>query len=114
MTKTIARKKRQQRFRKNFLKGADATRPRLVVYRSNQSIYAQLVDDNTGKTLISGSSMKMKKGKPMDQAKELGHEIGKKIKEQKIEKIAFDKNGFKYHGKIKALADAVREEGIQF
>ncbi len=105
---------------KNSL-GVRGTYPRLVVYRSNVHIYAQLVDDNENKTIISSSSnnndlkASVKKADNKIEASTLvGKSLGEKLKKDKIERIVFDRNGYKYHGRVKALADAVRKAGIQF
>jgi len=93
-------------------------RPRLCIFRSNQHVYAQLVDDNKGKVLASVSDRDLKaklaSAKGCEVAKEVGKLIAKKAKELKVEKIIFDRGGFLYHGRIKALAEGAREEGIKF
>jgi len=92
-------------------------RPRLFVFRSNQHIYAQLVNDDSAKVLMSASDkgIKIKKGeKKIDIAKEVGKAIAKKAMENKIEKVVFDRGGIIFHGRIKALADGAREEGLKF
>jgi large subunit ribosomal protein L18 len=94
-------------------------RPRLVVGKSRKYLYVQVVDDLHKKILLSVSSIakEMKDqnlGKNIASAKVLGKEIGRKLKEKKINTVCFDRNGFKYHGKIKAIAEACREEGIKF
>ena len=92
-------------------------RPRLFVFRSNQHIYAHLVDDDKAKVLLSASDkdLKLKKGeKKSDAAKELGKLMAKKAIENKIEKVVFDRGGIVFHGRIKALADGAREGGLQF
>jgi large subunit ribosomal protein L18 len=92
-------------------------RPRLFVYRSNQHIYAQLVDDDSAKILMSvaDKDVKIKKGeKKSDIAKEVGKLIAKKAIENKIEKVVFDRGGIFFHGRIKALADGAREGGLKF
>jgi large subunit ribosomal protein L18 len=92
-------------------------RPRLFVFRSNQHIYAQLVDDQKAKILMSASDkdLKIKKGgKKSDVAKEVGKLIAKKAIENKIEKVIFDRGGFIFHGRIKALAEGAREAGLKF
>ncbi len=103
---------------KRLLK-ASSDRPRMIIYRSRKYMYVQVVDDVKKKILLSISSiakeLKDKKlGKNIKSAKVLGKELGMKLKEKKIDSVCFDRNGFKYHGKIKALADACREEGIKF
>jgi large subunit ribosomal protein L18 len=92
-------------------------RPRLFVYRSNQHIYAQLIDDDNAKILISASDkdLKTKKaGKKCDIAKEVGKAIAKTAIESKIEKVIFDRGGIIFHGRIKALAEGAREGGLKF
>lgn len=91
--------------------------PRLFVFRSNQHIYAQLIDDDKAKILVTVSDIntKIKKGeKKSDIAKEIGKIIAKKAFENKIEKVVFDRGGAVYHGRIKALADGAREGGLKF
>jgi large subunit ribosomal protein L18 len=117
-------KKKRQRFIKAKKRSKNSLhptpeKPRLVVYRSRSYLYAQLMDDINGKVICSISSiskeLKEKKlGKNMKSATILGQEIGNKLKSMKIDSICFDRNGFKYHGKIKALADGCREAGIKF
>ncbi|MEO6966331.1 MAG: 50S ribosomal protein L18 [Acidobacteriaceae bacterium] len=93
-----------------------AERPRLNVYRSLNQIYTQLVDDQTGTTLASASSVtaKLKTGGNVAAAKEVGKLIAEKAKEKGIQKVVFDRGGYLYHGRIKALADAAREAGLKF
>jgi large subunit ribosomal protein L18 len=119
ITKKINWLKKRNRV-KNSL-GVRGTYPRLVVYRSNIHIYAQLVDDNENKTLLSSSSndkdlqVSIKKADSKIEASTLvGKALGHKLKKEKISNIVFDRNGYKYHGRVKALAEAVRESGIQF
>jgi len=91
-------------------------RPRLTVYRSLGNMYAQIIDDLAGKTLVSASSLALKidKGGNVEAAKKVGIEIAKKAKEKGIVKVVFDRAGFKYHGRIAALAQAAREGGLDF
>ena len=91
-------------------------RPRLFVYRSNQHIYAQLVNDDNAKIIASASDkdLKAKKLKKVDAAKEVGVLIAKKAIENKIEKIVFDRGGTVFHGRVKAVADGAREGGLIF
>lgn len=91
-----------------------ADRPRLVVYRSNTAIYAQLIDDTTGKTLVAASDMKVKKGTGIKKAKTVGVDLAKKAKDAKITTCVFDRNGLKYHGKVEAVAQGAREGGLDF
>ena len=95
--------------------------PRLVIFRSNKHIYGQLIDDNKGHTLLSCSTMDKELSKNLkvaksktEQSKVVGSALAKKIKTNKITKIVYDRNGYKYHGRIKAVADAIREEGVNF
>lgn len=93
----------------------DAKRPRLAVFRANQHIYAQLIDDVNQKTLASASDMDLKaKGKKADIAAEVGKAIAEKAAAQKITEVVFDRGGFQYHGRVKALAEAAREAGLKF
>lgn len=90
-------------------------RPRLAVFKSLREIYAQLIDDVSGKTLASAKTSEIKKAaNDIKGAKEVGKLIGKKCKEKKIKAVTFDRAGYKYHGKIKALAEGAREEGLEF
>jgi len=95
--------------------------PRLSVFRSNTYIYAQLIDDSKGITLLSSSDLptgktvvKITKGSKTEKAKEIGVDIAKKAIAKGITKVVFDRNGFKYTGRIKALADSARESGLKF
>lgn len=112
--KVIARTKKKIRVRRH-VKGT-AERPRLSVYRSAKHIYAQLVDDTTGITLMSASTLTVKaedkNGK--DAAFTVGQTVGKMAKEKNIQAIVFDRNGYLYHGRVKALADGAREAGLNF
>jgi large subunit ribosomal protein L18 len=89
-------------------------RPRLNVYRSLNHIYAQVIDDQTGQTLASASTIKMKNGGNVAAAKEIGKAVAEKAVEKGIKKVVFDRGGYLYHGRIKALADAAREAGLEF
>ena len=89
--------------------------PRLSVYKSNKEIYAQLVDDKDGKTLASASSRGLNaSGTKVEISAEVGKAIAEKAKAAGIENIVFDRNGFVYHGRVKALADGAREGGLKF
>lgn len=89
--------------------------PRLTVFRSNKQIYAQIIDDTTGKTLAAASSLKMEDKLPKkEMAAKIGDLIAKNAIEAGIEKVAFDRNGYLYHGRIKELADAARKGGLKF
>lgn len=94
-------------------------RPRLSVYRSDKHIYAQVIDDHSGRTLAAASSSaevrgELKNGGNIEAAKKVGKAIAERAKSAGISKVAFDRNGRKYHGRIKALAEAAREGGLQF
>ena len=89
--------------------------PRLSVYKSNKEIYAQLIDDKEGKTLASASSRALKaSGSKVEISAEVGKAIAEKAKAAGIENVVFDRNGFVYHGRVKALADGAREGGLKF
>lgn len=88
-------------------------RPRLTVFKSNKFTYAQIIDDNAGKTLVQANSSEMK-DKKMDAAIGVGKEIAKAAKAKGITKVVFDRNGYKYTGRILALAEAAREAGLEF
>jgi large subunit ribosomal protein L18 len=91
-----------------------ATRPRLSVFRSNKFIYAQVIDDVKGKTLMQASDIKIKKGTKSDRAKEVGRAISAACLAAKIKQVVFDRNGFKYTGRIKTVADEARAGGLKF
>jgi len=91
-----------------------AEKPRLVVFRGNAEIYAQIIDDTAGKTLVSAHSLKEKNGGNIATAEKIGAEIAEKAKAKKISKIIFDRNGYAFHGRVKALADAARKGGLDF
>ena len=92
--------------------------PRLSVYRSNTGIYAQIIDDETRTTLVSASSLdkdlKIENGSNVEAAKVVGKAIAEKAKQAKITKVVFDRGGYLYHGRVQALADAARENGLEF
>lgn len=113
-TKITRRLKLKYRIRKKV--SGTAEQPRLCVYRSNTNIYAQLIDDTKGVTLVAVSSAKIDKANKTKtaQAIEVGKAIAESAKSANISKVVFDRNGFLYHGRIKALADAARESGLQF
>jgi large subunit ribosomal protein L18 len=111
-TKEQKRTRRHNRIRTK-LSGTEK-RPRLAVFRSLKGIYAQLIDDNKGVVLASASSLKSKKAKGVEGAKETGLELAKLAKAKKITSCLFDRGGYIYHGRVKALADGAREGGLQF
>lgn len=89
--------------------------PRLTVYRSNKQIYAQIVDDIAGNTLASASSLKIEDKLPKKEvAAKVGELIAEKAKEAGVEKVSFDRNGYRYHGRVKELANAARKGGLKF
>ncbi len=110
--------KRHRRIRVNL--SGTAEKPRLAVYRSNKHIYAQLIDDVKGVTLLSASSVegelkeKLAHGGNIEASKELGKAIAEKAKEKGIKQIVFDRGGKIYHGRIAAIAEAARENGLEF
>jgi large subunit ribosomal protein L18 len=89
-------------------------RPRLSVFRSNKFIYAQVIDDTTGKTIASASDIKAAKGTKTMHAKEVGKAIAEACIKGKVKKVVFDRNGFKYTGRIKLVADEARSAGLEF
>lgn len=90
--------------------------PRLNVFRSNTNIYAQVIDDTKGQTLVAASSLELKleNGGNVEAAKKVGAAIAEKCKEKGIESVRFDRGGYVYHGRVRALADAAREAGLKF
>jgi large subunit ribosomal protein L18 len=109
-----ARRRRHKRVRGKV--SGTVERPRLVVTRSNRGIAAQLVDDMQGRTLASASWLQVKtfKGDKKSQAAEVGKLLAESAKQAKIESVVFDRGGYLYHGRVKALADAAREGGLKF
>lgn len=115
----LSKLKRRQRIKHRIRKIIFGTtsKPRLSVFRSNKEIYAQLVDDISGTTLVSASSRDKEiesAGSKSDIAKLVGKSIAEKAMKTGVETVAFDRNGFLYHGRVKALADAAREAGLKF
>lgn len=105
--------RRKRRVRKHVVSAPD--RPRLRVHRTIKHIYAQIIDDATGNTLVSASSVALKiGGGNIGAAKAVGKALGEKAKEKSIERVCFDRGGRLFHGRVKALADAAREAGLQF
>ena len=112
----IARRQKIKQRARQSVHGTDS-RPRLSVYRSNTGMYAQIINDEEGRTIVSASSLKDKKanGIPkIEQAKLVGQAIAEKAKAAGIEKVVFDRSGYLYHGRVKALAEAAREAGLNF
>ena len=112
MNKNISRKRREKRVRAKISGTAD--RPRLSIFRSLKYIYAQIVDDENGKILASVDSRKEKSAKNnIESAARIGEEIAKLALQKKIKTAVFDKRGYKYHGKVKALAEGARKAGLK-
>jgi large subunit ribosomal protein L18 len=113
LTTRQRRVRRHKRVRKQIF--GTAERPRLVVFRSNRGIAAQLIDDNEGKTLAAASSLGLKAGgSKSEQAAEVGKELAANAKKAKISAVVFDRGGYLFHGRVKALAEAAREGGLEF
>lgn len=115
VNKELNRKARHKRIRKNLSGTPD--KPRLTVYKSNSNIYAQVIDDTSGKTLVAASSLEegLKAGKNAvkEDAKKVGELIGQRAKEAGIEEVVFDRSGYQYHGQVQELADGAREAGLK-
>ena len=120
VSRASVRTKKHRRMRHHIV--GTAQRPRLAVVRSNNHMYAQIIDDTVGETLVSASTLQKDVKAELEQtntvaaaaAAYLGTVIGKKAVEAGIEEVVFDRGGFVYHGKVKALADAAREAGLKF
>jgi large subunit ribosomal protein L18 len=116
MNKNYLRIRRKKRIRKK-IRGT-SNRPRLSVFRSNRHIYIQAIDDDKNVTLIASSDLKLKKadlaGTKKEIASKVGTLFGKALKAKKIKEVVFDRGGYKYHGRVKELADSIRSEGIIF
>ena len=112
----VARLRRHARVRKTVFGTAEM--PRLNVFRSNSNIFAQIIDDEKGITLVSASSidkeLKLENGGNKEAAQKVGKLIAKRAKEAKISKVVFDRGGYLYHGRVEALAEAARENGLEF
>ena len=111
-TKTEQRERRHRRIRAKIQ--GTATRPRLSVFRSNRAFYAQLIDDETGKTVATSSSVEQSGKSPLEKAREVGKALALRAKERSITQAVFDRGGYRYAGAVKALADGAREGGLQF
>lgn len=117
-SRAVARMRRHVRVRKNL--AGTAERPRLNVFRSITGIYAQVIDDQAGRTLVSASTVekdlreKVKGMKKSEQAKLVGQTVAERAKSKGIELVVFDRGGYRYVGRVKALADGAREGGLQF
>jgi len=110
------RKQRHKRIR-GKINGTSLV-PRLVVFRSNKNIFAQIINDENQETLVSASSidkeLKLKSGSNIEASKQVGELIAKRALKKKIKKVVFDRGGYLYHGRVKALADAARAQGLEF
>ena len=112
VTRAEKRQRRHLRVRKKL--AGTAERPRLVVYRSLKHIYAQLVDDTAARTLATVSDLAVEDGKKTEKSAEVGRRIAARAKEAGITRVVFDRAGYKYHGRVKAVADGAREGGLEF
>jgi large subunit ribosomal protein L18 len=117
-SRAVARERRHVRVRKTVFGSTD--RPRLSIFRSTSEIYAQVIDDIDGRTLISASTIdtelrkQVKSKKKIEQARMVGKAVAERAKSKGIEMVVFDRGGFRYTGRVKALADGAREGGLQF
>ena len=114
--KRLARQRRNRAFRVRRRVQGTAERPRLSVHRTNKHIYAQVIDDLSGRTIVSASSvaLKLPYGGNVEAAKKVGDDIGQKVKDKGITAVGFDRGSARFHGRVKALAERVREAGIKF
>jgi large subunit ribosomal protein L18 len=116
----LSKSQRRDRIKKRIRKVISGTTssPRLSVYRSNTDIYAQIIDDSTGKTLLAASSrdkdLSSSKGTKSEISKLVGKHVAEKAKEKGIEVVVFDRGGYLYHGRVKSLAEGAREGGLKF
>jgi len=106
-----SRKKRHMRIRAKITGTPEV--PRLSVFRSNSNIFAQVIDDTNGVTLASASSLKLEKGSDVEAAKKVGALVSKAAQKKGVKKVVFDRSGYLYHGRVKALAEAAREAGLE-
>lgn len=111
--KITARKNRRHAKIRSQVSGT-ASRPRLAIYKSTTAIYAQVIDDENGVTIVATDSRKAKGKTPLEKAKETGTEIAKQANAKKITEVVFDRGGFQYKGKIEAIATGAREGGLKF
>ncbi|MGD8859169.1 MAG: 50S ribosomal protein L18 [Myxococcales bacterium] len=113
-TKSDGRQRRKRRIRKKI--EGTATRPRLTVFRSNKQIYAQVIDDLSGTTLASATSLAVQgvEGGKVGVAEQVGEAVAAACKDKGVEQVVFDRNGYIYHGRVKALADGARKGGLKF
>ena len=115
-SRSVAREKRHERIRLHLAGTSD--RPRLAVFRSNRHIYAQVIDDSRGRTLASASTgeaeLRAGTGTKTEEASVVGRLVAERARSAGVERVVFDRAGFRYHGRIKSLADAAREAGLDF
>lgn len=118
MKKTVLKQVRRTRRKRGIRKRVWGTpeRPRLSVFRSGRHMYAQVIDDMAGKTIVASSTVQEKLDRPsnIEAAKAVGKTVAERAKGAGIESVTFDRNGFRYHGRVKAVADAAREAGLKF
>lgn len=118
LSRSLARKRRHLRVRKRVF--GTAERPRLNIFRSLKHIYAQIINDEIGTTLVAASSLdpelrnRLPRGGNIEAAREVGKLVAKRALAKNITKVVFDRGGYKYHGRVAALAEAAREEGLEF
>ncbi len=114
--KRMARRKKNRAYRVRKKVQGTAERPRLSIHRTTKHFYAQAIDDLAGRTLCATSSQRLKlgRGSTTAAAKEVGEAMAGLLKDNKIERVGFDRGAFRYHGRVKAFADAVREGGVKF
>ena len=112
INKTAKRQRRHAKTRARM--SGSESKPRLIVFRSLKYIHAQLIDDNSGRTLGAAHDLKESKGTKVERASKVGTTLAEAAKKAGIENCVFDRNGYKYHGRVKALAEAAREAGLKF
>jgi large subunit ribosomal protein L18 len=112
--KAVSREKKKMSIRRRV--SGDAERPRLCIYRSSKHVYAQVIDDVAGRTIVSASTVEIEglKGSNKTSAEAVGKEIAKRALAKEVKAVVFDRNGYLYHGRVKALADAARSGGLSF
>lgn len=110
--KSSQRQRRHRRVRSRIF--GTAERPRLTVFRSNKFIYAQLIDDNSGATIVSASDDKLKSGTKTERATQIGKEIAERAKKAGVKTVVFDRGGYLYAGRVKSLAESARKSGLEF
>ena len=114
----VARARRKKHVRRSVF--GEAARPRLNIFRSEKHIYAQVIDDRRGQTLVAASSLdpklkeRLSQAKPLEQAKIVGEAVAERALAQGVQKVVFDRAGYKYHGRVKSLADGARSGGLEF